>query len=110
MTIALRYSSIASAKIQFEKSIKVFVVAVTHKPNGNIHPADYPHGHFEADRNELLMDFIARIGMPTEGAYRITLPEWGITGTDLGGTLKEYDIRDGDCFYIMYEWARPPAK
>lgn len=85
--------------------IKIFAVAVTDKPTGQIRPIDYPHGEFEADRNELLMEFLGRIGFPIEGAYRLTLPEWGITSTDLLGKLREYNIRDGDAVYILYEWA-----
>lgn len=87
--------------------MKITVVAVTHKPKENrILHIDYPHGEFEADKNEMLMDFIKRINMPTDGVRRITLPEWGISATDLGGCLKEYGIRDGDCVYLMYDWAR----
>ena len=54
-------------KMKKKSCMKITVVAVTHKPKENrILHIDYPHGEFEADKNEMLMDFIKRINMPTD--------------------------------------------
>ena len=89
--------------------MKVFVAAITHRPDPGvgIHPKDYPHGFFETEKDESLMGFLKRVGMPTEGAYRLTLPEWGITATDLAGVMEEYGVRDGDTIFLLYDWAKP---